>query len=279
MSINSYDNIIHKDLIDTVKEECKKMHHYSTKTIGVIRDNKYTTFWLGKDDPPQSFIEYIVKNISIQDHPNGFPKDYSGIEWWSQVRDTKEGIIFHYDKDEGTASLYNNFIHPIRTTITYLTNVGGPTTIFSDENYNNGYLSFPKVNKHIVADGHLLHGVIGPLNKIKPTKDKKRITLVVNYYVKKPIEPNCIHVPHDKVSLEPLTEEHIRLQDSVTKKASEILKMNYNQDNRNITVYRGQKPIVLTLSRDLKSMSTYSFNFSKKKKEKSEVYIKTSSTR
>ena len=279
MTVSVHENIIHKDLINPLKEECKKIHHYSTKTIGSIRDNKYTTFWLGKDDKPKSFLEYIVKNISIQDHPNGFPDDYSGIEWWSQVRDTKEGITFHYDKDEGTASLYQKHVHPIRTTITYLTNVGGPTAILNDENYNNGYLSFPKVNKHIVADGHLFHGVIGPLNKIKPTKDSKRITLVVNYYVKKPIEPNCIHVPHDKVSLEPLTEEHIRLQDSVTKKASEILKMNYNQDNRNITVYRGQKPIVLTLSRDLKSMSTYSFNFSKKKKEKSEVYIKTSSTR
>ena len=104
MSVNVYENIIHKDLIETVKGECRKMHSCSTKTIGPIRDNKYTTFWIGRDDEPTSFIEYIVKNISIQDHPNGFPSNYSGIEWWSQVRDTKEDITFHYDKDEGLAS-------------------------------------------------------------------------------------------------------------------------------------------------------------------------------
>ena len=271
MSIKSYENIIHKDLIHPLKEECKKIHHYSTKTIGPIRDSKYTTFWLGKDDEPQSFIEYIVKNISIQDHPNGFPKNYSGIEWWSQVRDTKENISFHYDKDEGTASLYQKHIHPIRTTITYLTNVGGPTAIFSDENYNNGYLSFPRVNKHIVADGHLFHGVIGPLNKIKPTKDSKRITLVVNYYVKRPIEPNCISVPHDKLSLLPLMDEHIQLQGPVSKEESKIIKMNYKSGIRNITIYRNMTPIVVAFAKTLQSMTTYSFNFQRK----SEVSIKT----
>ena len=46
MSIKSYENIIHKDLINPLKE-CKKIHHYSTKTIGPTRDSKYTTFWLG----------------------------------------------------------------------------------------------------------------------------------------------------------------------------------------------------------------------------------------
>ena len=63
MSVNVYENIIHKDLIETVKGECRKMHSCSTKIIGPIRDNKYTTFWLSKDDEPESFIEYIVKNI------------------------------------------------------------------------------------------------------------------------------------------------------------------------------------------------------------------------
>tara|TARA_B100000214_G_scaffold63526_2_gene41744 strand:+ start:959 stop:1792 length:834 start_codon:yes stop_codon:yes gene_type:complete len=275
MSVNVYENIIHKDLIETVKGECRKMHSCSTKIIGPIRDNKYTTFWLGKDDEPESFIEYIVKNISIQDHPNGFPSNYEGIEWWSQVRDTKEDIVFHYDKDEGTASVYQKFIHPIKTTITYLTNVGGPTAILNDENYDNGYLSFPKVNKHIVVDGHLFHGVIGPLNKIKPTKDSNRITLVVNYYEKKPIEPNCIKVPHNIISLIPLTEEHIMLQESVVKIEKKTVKMKYNSGIRNITIYRNNSPIILSFSKYLKSMETYSFRF---KRGGGEVAVKTYSS-
>ena len=208
-------------------------------------------------------------------HANGFPSNYEGIEWWSQVRDTKEDIVFHYDKDEGTASAYQKFIHPIKTTITYLTNVGGPTAVLNDENYDNGYLSFPKVNKHIVVDGHLFHGVIGPLNKIKPTKDSNRITLVVNYYEKKPIEPNCIKVPHNIISLIPLTEEHIMLQESVVKIEKKTVKMKYNSGIRNITIYRNNSPIILSFSKYLKSMETYSFRF---KRGGGEVAVKTYSS-
>ena len=135
---DGYDFIIPKMFVQSNNSPIGKKQ---SKTIGSIRDDKYTTFWLGKDDEPESFIEYIVKNISIQDHPNGFPLNYEGIEWWSQVRDTKEDITFHYDKDEGICSLEHKYIYPIKSTITYLTNVGGPTAIFNDEEYNNGYLS------------------------------------------------------------------------------------------------------------------------------------------
>ena len=54
MTVSVHENVIHKDLINSLKEECKKIHHFSTKTIGSIRDSKYTTFWLGKDDKPKS---------------------------------------------------------------------------------------------------------------------------------------------------------------------------------------------------------------------------------
>jgi len=271
-SVKAHENTIHKDLIEPLKEECKRINEFTVKTIH--KDGKYTTFWFGKDDKPKSFIEYITHNISLQDFPNGFPDNYVGFEWWMQVRGTKEDITFHYDKDEGLSSLQNKYIYPIQSTITYLTNVGGPTTIFNDEKYDNGYLSFPKTNKHVVFDGHLFHGVIGPLGKIKPTKDSQRITLLINYWYQKPIEPNCILFPYDRFTLLPLTDEHVQLQESISKEKSKIIKMKYKSGIKNVTIYRNNTPISVALSKNLQSMKTYSFKFQRT----SEVTVKTSSS-
>ena len=191
-----------------------------------------------------------------------------------QVRGTKEDITFHYDKDEGLSSLQNKYIYPIQSTITYLTNVGGPTTIFNDNKYDNGYLSFPKTNKHVVFDGHLFHGVIGPLGKIKPTKDSQRITLLINYWYQKPIEPNCILFPYDRFTLLPLTDEHVQLQESISKEKSKIIKMKYQSGIKNVTIYRNTTPISVALSKNLQSMKTYSFKFQRT----SEVAVKTYSS-
>ena len=124
MPIKVHENTIHNDLIEPLKDECVKINDYITKGVGALKDGKYTTFWLDKDHNPQSYIEYIVHNISLQDFPNGFPDNYGGLEWWMQIRGTKEDITFHYDKDEGICSLEHKYIYPIKSTITYLTNVG-----------------------------------------------------------------------------------------------------------------------------------------------------------
>ena len=273
MQVKAHESTIHKDLIIPLKNECSRINDFVTKSIGTLKDYKYTTFWFGKDNEPKSFIEYIARNISLQDYPNGFPDEYVGFEWWMQIRDTKEDITFHYDKDEGLCSAKSEYVYPMKSTITYLTNVGGPTAIFKDSNYNDGYLSFPKINKHIIFDGHLFHGVIGPLGKIKPTKDSKRITFLINYWHKQPIEPNCIPFPYDRFSLMPLTDEHIQLQESISKEKSKIIKMNYKSGIRNVTIYRNNTPISVAFSKNLKSMTTYSFKFQRK----SEVAVKTSS--
>ena len=266
MTVKTYENTIHKDLIQPLKEECSRINDFVTQSIKTHKDGKYTTFWFEKDDEPKTLIEYIAKSISIKDFSNGFPDNYVGFEWWVQEKDTKENITFHYDKDEGLSSQKNEYIYPIHSTITYLTNVGGPTTIFNDENYDNGYLSFPKVNKHVVFDGHLFHGVIGPLSKIKPTKDSKRITFLINYWYQKPIEPNCIVFPYDKFTLIPLTEEHEQLQESTTKEKSKILLMKYKNGYNNYTIYRNKTPIIVSFAKLLKSMTTYSFKFRRKDK-------------
>lgn len=256
------ENTIHVDLLELVKQECHKINDYCKDSIGVHKDGKYTTFWLNKDETPETLIEYIVKQISYQDFPNGFPEDYIGMEWWTQVRDTKEGITFHYDKDEALCSEKNIYNYPLKSTVTYLTDIGGPTAIFNDNNYNRGYLSFPKVNKHIIFDGHLFHGVMGPLSKEIPTNDKKRITLLINYWTYQPAGPNCIVFP-EKEKLLPLERKHQVLQNSAILEKSKIIKMNYGKGTNDWIIYRSQVPINITFAKTLKQGYTYSFQFLK----------------
>jgi len=261
MGIIAFENTIHHDLLELVKEECIKTHAINNE-IGVLKDRKYTTFWLDKDTEPKSLIEYIVKNISYKDFPNGFPDNYVGMEWWSQIRDTNENITFHYDKDEGLCSEKSIYNFPLKSTVTYLTDIGGPTTVFSDENYNKGYLSFPKVNKHIKFNGNALHGVMGPLGEKKPNKKNKRITLLINYWNYKPAEPNCIVFPKDNYLLS-LEQKHIDLQESNEKTHSKIIKMNYKNGSKEYKFYRTNTPHIVRFSKNLKKGYTYSFSFKK----------------
>ena len=263
MPIKSYENTINKDLLQLLRDECLNINNIVTKEMGSIKDNKYNTFWINKNDKPRNFIEYLVLRISLQDYPIKFPENYIGCEWWIQVKDKKENITFHYDKDEALTSLKDIYIYPLKSTITYLTDVGGPTMIFNDENYNNGYLSFPKENKHVVFDGHLFHGVIGSLGTSKPSKGQERITLLINYWNKKPEEPNCIRFPCDKYSLLPLKDEYVQLQESIKKGPSKIFKMNYKSGVNNLIIYRHKTPIPIKVAKNLKEKTTYSFRFNK----------------
>jgi hypothetical protein len=84
-----------------------------------------------------------------------------------------DDIGFHFDKDEAVASDEMRMLLPTLSTVTYLTDVGGPTLVFTqrtrDGNVNDpvvpreGALFFPEVNKHINFHGDLMHGVAGSM--------------------------------------------------------------------------------------------------------------------
>ena len=260
------EDIIHNDLFQKVKHECNQVGENTFK-IGALKDGKYRTFWLSKDEEPKTLIEYIVQQLSIQDFSNDFPENYAGAEWWVQLRGSKENIVFHYDKDEALCTRENKFIFPLFSTVTYLTNIGGPTAIFKDQENSQGYLCFPKVNKHILFDGKAFHGVIGSLAKTVPSEQEKRLTLLINYWHQKPEEPNCIYCPYEHFKLAPLTEEDKQLQSSVKVNPSKLIRMNYNNGTQKLTIYRMKTPIELLFAKNLKEERTYLFHFLRKKEQ------------
>ncbi|CAJ1959129.1 unnamed protein product [Cylindrotheca closterium] len=137
-----------------------------------------------------------------------------GAEWWVQVKDTSgsaTAIDLHYDKDEALAESFSIGSFPILSTVTYLTpssETAAPTVVF-DHTYSQGedevmnlmLVSRPKLGKHLVFDGSLLHGAPAhsmlkptsetPANEEGSTTPSIRVTFLVNVW--KDGRPASVH--------------------------------------------------------------------------------------
>ena len=180
------------------------------------------TFWVpaSQSQSPRCYLEKLALEIFHHHVPSNGSYQYdattSGAEWWVQIRPSppvtgrysmllsttksdddkngngdsydKDGMSFHWDKDEELCKMSNGsmHIHPHISTVTYLTALGGPTFVLSkrvdpmtgryyvrDEADDNnvkdddgkvssttveGYVSWPRRGKHLSFDGRMLHG-------------------------------------------------------------------------------------------------------------------------
>ena len=103
-----------------------------------------------------------------------------GAEVWAQHRD---GMPLHYDRDEVMFARSGGAEqrHPIASTVTYLRGAGAPTLILNHTPStqttsgpaggtgartalpSDGWLVWPRVGRHVVFRGDLLHGVVASL--------------------------------------------------------------------------------------------------------------------
>jgi Tfp pilus assembly protein FimT len=155
---------------------------------------KHNTWWLPLNDgsgkkrpPPRSAIEAAVHVLHDLDFGDA-PTPVVGAEWWLQERRPAENIGYHYDKDEAYASEHMTMRFPEVSTVTYLSDSGGPTLIFNqttpDGNLEvpplpvEAVLAYPHPNKHLVFRGNLQHGVSGSLAE---EAQHTRRTLLINW--------------------------------------------------------------------------------------------------
>ena len=205
------DDALDGPLFEKLPSECEAVHSWSTAPVSSLMHGKRPTFWYDMVAPPRNNIEVAILHLhklipSIM-LTNDSSSVITGAEWWVQIRANEEGIGFHYDKDEGLASLKGIMKHPMLSTVTYLSNIGAPTLILNmttpDGNTeipaipDMGYLSYPKANRHILFSGNMQHGVLGSAapkikSKRKSAKSKRRITLLINWWIDAPIEPNTV---------------------------------------------------------------------------------------
>ena len=89
---------------------------------------------------------------------------------------------------------------PVLSSITYITGFGAPTLILNQTSLDGniefpevpheGFLSYPKRNRHVIFRGDLNHGVSHTLSM--DDNSEQRVTLLVNWWARKPMEPNCL---------------------------------------------------------------------------------------
>lgn len=127
----------------------------------------------GEPVGPRFAIEAAVHTLFAHDF-GGRETDIAGGEWWVQERALSEDIDFHFDKDEGLLAASDTYSFPPVSTVTYLTSSGAPTLILNHTLPaagvslgsratpvvpSNGFLSYPKTNRHLRFRGTLQHGV------------------------------------------------------------------------------------------------------------------------
>ena len=117
----------------------KELHELRTAALTAAWPLAKGAFWIGADAEPLNGLESLAQSI-FRFHTAGSTQSIdvsrSGCEWWANV--TKSELLasaacgdigFHFDKDEHAFSQYGLCIHPLLSTVTYLTNDGAPTVV------------------------------------------------------------------------------------------------------------------------------------------------------
>lgn len=171
------------------------------------------TFWMpahGRRQPACTLEQFALdvfhhhvrkKTTTTTTTVENYDPETSGAEWWVQIRPSppagryavlhagadddddisKQGIWFHWDKDEDLRQLMGDdttYIHPHLSTVTYLSSHGAPTLTVNrrihpltgkwiqpndgDDNDDAGqqdqaFISWPRRGKHLSFDGRFLH--------------------------------------------------------------------------------------------------------------------------
>ena len=181
------------------------------------------SFWLPATllDSPAECSElcllerYVIEVFEMHTRGVAFESVKSGAEWWVQVRDNKvveysrggeeeddeehgPSIQFHFDKDEVLQAQFQVMCTPQISTVTYLTDHGAPTVVLdkvSDADgsvepgpVQTGFVSYPRVGKHLSFDGRLLHAAPAELSApSSPVASScRRVTLLINIWLNHP---------------------------------------------------------------------------------------------
>ena len=186
------------------------------------------TFWVPSNGAPRCDLERMAldvfrHHVGIDNENNlQYDAELSGAEWWVQIRpstkagrysvllgdqnDQKDGICFHWDKDEELRLMTGMNIHPHISTVTYLTDIGAPTIAFNKRvDYTNGAhlhddddysekqsacCSWPKFGKHFSFDGRFLHAA--PSEFMVPGAIESQIKFSQNHEIKSNVQSTLV---------------------------------------------------------------------------------------
>ena len=208
------DDFLPAPLLDRMHAEALLFERSMASTA--VRSGRHG-FWLDLDRSTgrkvggaRIAIEHAIEQMLRLDFPDEAERAaIAGAEWWLQLRTADGEVGFHYDKDEGLAG-QGRLRCPHESTITYLTSGASPTVIVNRTTPDgngcdplrplNAVLTYPRAGRHVIFRGNLVHGVLSALSAGRlpagqqpqpPRAGPDRITLLANWWPKKPLHPNC----------------------------------------------------------------------------------------
>jgi len=161
-----------------------------------------TTFWFPIGAEPTNIVEQCVGKLYALVTPG--PKCI-GMEWWLGRLKFGEALPFHTDRDRSLRHETGEILHPMWSSILYLNRFPSSPTVVLDQVLSpdgkswippetNSGRSLDAVPNHYVAfRGDLRHGVVanGAGEESAAASMKLRLTLLVNYWDRRPSPPNC----------------------------------------------------------------------------------------
>lgn len=155
-----------------------------------LRQSYFTTFWLPAGAPPAHALEEAVQALWRRAGTR-----CAGAEWWiGRSWTTEVPIGFHFDED---VKARRGLRHPLLSSVFFFNSVrGGQLAVTDATPRAEGPASRletvkPRRNRYALFAGDLLHGVLDargrtPRGKLPGPRGRLRVTLVVNYWARRP---------------------------------------------------------------------------------------------
>lgn len=165
-----------------------------------LKHNYTTTFWFPRGTEPRNVAEEAVTHLAKYADP---PPNCVGMEWWLGRLAFGERLRYHFDRDMTIRSKLGQYVTPIYGSVMYLNSFpSSPTVVLNQVPSPDGRSKVPAkaeirgvvhavANRYMVFRGNIRHGVIPDKQGAHPPTDELRLTLLVNYWDRRPMPPLC----------------------------------------------------------------------------------------
>jgi hypothetical protein len=184
---------------------------FTARAAGVGELSAGCTFWVpAATKKPKTSLEQLALDIfTFHARDAVFEPSKSGAEWWTLVIDESDEVGLHWDRDYDLQADQGLLLHPMVSTVTYLTTpcaaaptvvLGRPSPLLASESPCGSVPSatacWPALGRHLAFDGKLLHGALPDLTPSPPppppptggaapaaAAGRKRVTFLVNVWL------------------------------------------------------------------------------------------------
>jgi hypothetical protein len=202
--INLFENALPKQLFRRLVHAVNSVGTERMEDMGTYN----TTFWVPLGAKPSNVVEESI--VRLRDLVRPGP-ECIGMEWWLGRLALGQSLPFHTDRDRSLRQLTGEIVHPLWSSILYLNPFPSSPTIVLDQILSPDGRSWipPKAefgrtldaipNHYVVFTGNLRHGVVARVREqsasnetdIPAASSELRLTLLVNYWHRRPMAPNC----------------------------------------------------------------------------------------